>query len=452
MPSSAGMAEPGPDTLPRGHGGRHIRLGSGTAWVVIVQLLSAVSTIIIGAIVARTLGPDGKGVLSLLQQSVGMLIALGDLGVGVAAIYYISKGEVRPGTVLGNALVALAAVSVVAFAGLTVLLRSRYAVIEVPWAYVLGAFALFVMTLTLTWTGAVVTGLEGTRGAARGSITATALALAAVIVLWNLGHIDPMRVVLSTAAGAAIGAVVGLAPVWKSIEPLKISRDAFKTMARYSLRLHAASAADLIHFRQDLLLVGWLSGPAAVGIYSVALSMAEIASRLPSAIGAAIQAQASRVSEESALDFSARALRITVVVTVATAGVLSVIVPVLIPAVFGELFNPAVGVFYLLVPRIMANSLVWPVSSYQSARGVVYWRVGVAAALVNAALTVFLVPVWGYQGAAVSAGVSHTLLIVLLMRRLCRDTARPLAYFLVPTHDDMTAVLSALRSYTRPST
>jgi O-antigen/teichoic acid export membrane protein len=218
-------------------------------------------------------------------------------------------------------------------------------------------------------------------------------------------------------------------------------------MTRYSLRLHATSAADLIHFRQDLLLLGWLAGTGAVGIYSVALSVAEIASRLPSAIGSAIQAQASRVSEDSALDFSARAMRLTTLVSLGTVGGLSLLVPVAIPLVFGAAFVPAVGVFYVLIPRILANSLVWPVSSFQSARGVVYWRVGVAATLFNATLNVALIPTLGYLGAAVAASASNMLLVVLLMQRLCRDTGRGPGFFLVPTRDDLVIARQAVRGY-----
>lgn len=449
VPGGAGDHPTDPAVLPRAHDGTRIRLGSGTAWALSVQVVTAVSTLVIGAIVARTLGPDGKGVLSLLQQSVGILVILGDLGLGIAAIYYISKGRVCAGTVLGNALVLLAGVSAVALGGLALLLRSPVAVVEVSWTYTVIAFALFVFTLLLSWTSAIVTGLEGTRGAARASIVSSAVTLASVAGLWLLGYASPASVLASATLGAATGILWGLVPVSAALRPVHVSTDALRTMMRYSIRLHAASAADLIHFRQDLLLLGWLSGTSAVGLYSVALSVAEIAARLPSAIGTAIQAQASRVSEESALDFSARALRLTVLIALGTTMLLALIVPVAIPLVFGTAFLPAVAAFYLLVPRILANSLVWPVSSYQSARGIVYWRVSIFATALNLALNVVLIPGWGFQGAAVAASVSNVVLLTLLMRRLCRDSGQPARFFLVPTRDDLAMALAAARSYAR---
>jgi O-antigen/teichoic acid export membrane protein len=429
--------------------GRRIRLGSGTAWALSVQLVTAVSTLVVGAIVARTLGPEGKGVLSLLQQSVGILVILGDLGLGVAAIYYISKGEVRAGTVLGNALVLLAGVSVLALGGLVVLLRSPLAVIDVSWTYTAVAFALFALSLLLSWVGAIVTGVEGTRGAARAAIVSSSVTLVAVVAFWLAGWASPLAVLAAAATGAALGIASGLLPVLPALHPVRASREAFRLMTRYSLKLHAATAADLIHFRQDLLILGWLGDTQSVGVYSVALSVAEIASRLPSAIGAAIQAQASRVSERSALDFSARALRLTVLVALGTVVVLVVLVPVAVPAVFGAAFVPAVGAFYLLIPRIFANALVWPVSSYQSARGIVYWRVSMGATALNAALNVALVPVLGFHGSAIAASASNVVLLVLLLQRLCRDTGKGPRFFLVPTREDLALARDAARGYAR---
>jgi O-antigen/teichoic acid export membrane protein len=437
------------DALPRAHDGRRIRLGSGTAWVVAVQLIAAASTILIGAIVARWLGPEGKGVLSLLQQSVTLLAVLGELGLGIAAIYYVSKGEVRPGTVLGNALVLLGVVSTVAFLGLVVLLRTPLAVVDVSWTHVFVALGLFAATVLLSWVGSIVTSVEGTRGAARASVVASLVTLGIVYWLWVSLRLTPLGVLIASATGATLGIVVGLAPAWRALQPVKASMAVFRSMIHYSLRLHAASAADLVHFRQDILILGWLAGPSAVGVYSVALSLAEIASRLPAAIGSAIQAQASRVSEESALDFSARALRLTTFISLVTTGALALVAPVAIPMIFGPSFVPAIGIVYVMLPRMLANSLVWPVTSYQSARGVVYWKVGVLATVSNAALNIALIPLLGYHGAAIAASASNLLLVALLLQRRCRDTNRRPAFFLVPTRDDFKLAKQAIGSYAK---
>ena len=50
-------------------------------------------------------------------------------------------------------------------------------------------------------------------------------------------------------------------------------------MAAYSAKLYAGSAADFLHFRQDVLMLGWMVGPSAVGVYSVGVSLGEVATK-----------------------------------------------------------------------------------------------------------------------------------------------------------------------------
>ena len=152
-----------------------VRLGAGTAWSVAMQVVTAAANIIVGILVSRALGPDGKGTLSIIQQSVAILLIIGDLGIGLAAVYYISKSEVRPGTVLGNALVALVAVSGAAFVVMLVLFRSPLAVVELSWSYTLAAFGLFVVSLGMSWVGSIAVGVRGVKGLARPSIVASLL-------------------------------------------------------------------------------------------------------------------------------------------------------------------------------------------------------------------------------------------------------------------------------------
>jgi O-antigen/teichoic acid export membrane protein len=426
-----------------------VRLGSGTAWAVAMQLVTAVTSVLVGIIVARTLGPDGKGTLSIIQQVVAVLLVLGDLGVALSAVYYISKAEIPAGTVLGNALAALGAVSAVAFVALAVLFLSPVAVVSLSWTYVLAAFALFVASLTLSWLGSIAMGLHGVGGQARAAMLASVVTLLLVVAAWLLGFRSPLAVIVSTVAGSVAGCALALTSLRGEIGRVRASFSAFRRMVRHSLRLYVGSAADYLHFRQDILLLGWMSSVGSAGIYSVGVSVAEIASRLPAAMGSAIQAKASRVSHESALEFSARAIRLTVVLAVVVVGTLAALAGWLIPLLFGAAFAGAVDVVYLLVPGILANALIWPISSYQSARGQVYWGISFVSVVLNVALNLALISAWDYRGAAVASSISYVVLLGGLLLRLRRDTELGLSAFLVPRREDLEILSASVRAYLR---
>lgn len=429
--------------------GGPVRLGSGTAWAVAMQLVTALTSILVGIIVARTLGPDGKGTLSIVQQVVAVLLVLGDLGVALSAIYYISKGEIPAGTVLGNALVALGVVSVAAFVALGVLFLSPVAVISLSWTYVFAALALFVASLMLSWLGSIAMGLHGVGGQARAAMLASVVTLLLVLAVWLLGFRSPLVVIVSAAAGSVAGCAVALASVRGDMGRVRASFSAFRRMVRHSLKLYVWSAADYLHFRQDILLLGWLSSVGSAGIYSVGVSFAEIASRLPAAMGSAIQAKASRVSDESALEFSMRAIRITGLLATIFVGVLAALASWLVPLLFGPSFSGAVDVLHLLIPAMLANALIWPVSSYQSARGRLVWGASVASFVLNVALNLWLISVWDYRGAAVASSISYVVLLAGLLLRLSRDTGLGLAILLLPRREDFEILAASVRAYLR---
>jgi O-antigen/teichoic acid export membrane protein len=181
----------------------------------------------------------------------------------------------------------------------------------------------------------------------------------------------------------------------------------------------------------------------------VGVSLAEIATRLPSAMSSAIQAQAARVSHESALDLSGRAIRLTVLCAVPVLVALGLVVNWLIPMLFGEAFRGAVGVFYLLAPGALANALILPISSYLGARGHVYWGVSVVSVGLNIALNLALITPFGYLGAALASSVSYAFLVTMLVVRLRAMTGMGPRFFLVPTLEDCRVIINSARAYLR---
>lgn len=412
-----------------------------------MQIVTAIASLAIGVVVARTLGPEGKGTLSIVQQSVAVLLVLGDLGIGLSAIYYIARREVRAGIVLGNALVVLGAVTAVAGITLTLMLRSPWAIIELPMAYVGASTVLFATSLMAVWIGSIAVGLEGIRGQAMNAIAAAIASLLLVIAFWFLGWRTPFNVLVASAVGAAIGIALTLTMIGPMLGRVRPSIETFSRMVHYSARLHIATAAALLLSRQDILMLGWFLGSSAVGIYSVAASMSELACRLPSAFADAIVAKASRISQEEALDGSARVMRVATLLTVVILAAMAIVMPVVVPLVFGAAFAAASAIFYMLVPGIFAKALIYAVSSYQTARGWVYWRVSIVSVVFNAVLGLLLIPRIGYFGAAAASSVSHVVLFALLMRHLCHDTHRSWTFFLAPTRDDIRFTMRSARAY-----
>ncbi len=425
-----------------------IRLGSGTAVALISQAVALVSSVVVSALIARSLGPAGKGALSVVQQTVAIALVFGNLGISTSNLYYLSRKEITPGVATGNTLALASVMTAITAVPIIFLLFGPLAVVpDMPLRIALLAVATFAVGLILAWFGSVVVGLRGLGPQAATGIVSTAVTLMLSLILAWAGRLSVAGVLIATIAGS----LAGLASMtyWGRgrIGRIRVDLRAMRRGAGHSIRAHLSGLADFTHMRQDILLLGWLSGSAAVGFYSVGVSFAELAWYIPNAVGQAIQAQAARVSHESALDFSARSLRLSILITVVVAAALVVVVPVALPLIFGSTFAPSVRIFYLLLPGTMLYGLTSLILYYQVARGIVYWKVSVAVAVLNALGNFVLVPRVGAAGAAVASSVSYATYFVAILYTMVRDTGVPLRRLLVPTPDDVRLLARVASGY-----
>ncbi|MDY0088335.1 MAG: oligosaccharide flippase family protein [Coriobacteriia bacterium] len=424
--------------VPAEHNPGEIRLGSGTALTLIAQGVTMASNVLIGILIARTLGATGKGVLSVVQQIVGIALLIANLGISTSNIYYISRKEIRPGVATGNLLVLCAAITLIAAVPIVGLLSGPVAVLPIIRPHlVLIALAAFSSGLLLSWFGSVVVGLRGLRPQAVASILSALTSLALVVVVLRTVSLSVAGVMLAGVGGTLVG--LGTMAWWARgrIGRISVDLQAMRATARHSLRVHLSGLSDYLHLRQDILLLGWLAGASAVGYYSVGVSFAELAWYIPNAVGLAIQAQGARVSHESARDFAARSLRISVLITAAVSLVLAATVPWLLPALFGEPFARSVPIFFLLLPGAAFNGLTAVMLYYQISRGTVYWRISLAVTVLNLVGVLLLVPRWGAHGAAIASSLSYAAYFVWILSRVTRDAEMGVVELLVPTGSDV---------------
>jgi O-antigen/teichoic acid export membrane protein len=397
-------------------------------------------------LVARLFGVEGKGLLSIIMQVPGLLIMVLDLGITTSTLYFVSRGELRPGTAAANALVIAAALGVLGAPLIYALLAGPLAVAPgVPLAAVVIAVAILPSGLYSAWLAGISNGLSDLVLPLWNAIASSVATIVGLAVLLLTGHGNVTAVVGVSALGTFVGIGVFVVGMRRHLRPFRVDLAAARGMARFSAKAYTTSIAGFLHERQDVLLLGWLAGAGAVGLYSVGVSFAELTWYVPSALSAAILAKGSRRSEESAVDYTARTSRIAIVFMLVTVAGSLAIVPVLLPLVYGRAFAPAVFAFFALLPGVIADGVTRILWSYQTTRGRLYWGQALGTTVLNLAAVVVLVPILGGAGAGLASSVSYSVLAVLALRRFCADTGASLADVLVPRRADMQIIFRTLR-------
>lgn len=297
--------------------------------------LSAFAT---APILARGLGPDGRGELAALLTPLAVAEAVAALGTPLAAAYFI-----RSGTRFRS--VRSAGLWIVTLAGLATTLAL---VAAAP--LLLGTYPELVPTFRWlavgVFVGAYIEFYRGVRSGqeAYGRVNANywlgAMGrLAGIVVLALLGALTPERVaVLSIAVGLIAGLTLlhGRGPA--TAEPPTAPGVTRRAMWRFSLQTWAGVVSGSIGSRLDQLLLIGLVTPEVLGVYVVAGTAASV----PMAFFPAIQRLfLNRAAGRSDAAVITKASRLSATVALGTVLCLEPFMPLLVSVVFGPAFDDA---------------------------------------------------------------------------------------------------------------
>jgi O-antigen/teichoic acid export membrane protein len=412
--------------------------------VAVTSRLLLAAVIVVGDVVlARTLGAPGKGafaLLILLSQIVALVLGLGlDRALGV--IIPRSRDEARRGAanvlvwtaVIGGAGTVLLAVlaqpaggpAIVALPGVT------------PAQSVLGALAvmgemLFGVGLVALLARRRLMAYNAVRLLRRATLIVTVIALALVSRL----QLEAALVLNLLSLGVSL-AVIGTICARDGLLGGRPDRSLLLEQVGFGARSVLGVLGERLLFRVDAFLLAALVGVAATGVYSVATAFAETLWYVPSALGIVLFSRAVSAGESTPRT-AATMTRLTLAGTTLMALPVALAAPLVVGTLYGEEFVLAGTALQVMLPGIVAYSVVAVLGPYLVGSGApaTYTLAVIAGLGLNIAADLVLIPMAGMLGAALGASIAYTataLVIVLAFVRLTDQTVR---HTLIPVRAD----------------
>jgi O-antigen/teichoic acid export membrane protein len=404
-----------------------------------------------GVVVARALGPTGKGFYDIAVGSAMLLTTFTGLSLPSGIFFYASRGPLayrRLLLVLGSiALIeALVVMALLAIFGDTPVIAwmlpggSRWTA-----ALLIGLLLLALQSQQLLQ--GVVKGRGEFATFAGSEVLARGGTLILVGALFVAGIMQPEPYVLGF--GLATLAAVGL--LTSSVLAASESSDALPlpAMLRYSLPLFLGNVVQFLNYRVDIFFVKNYTGLSAVGTYTVAVWLAQIVWLVPNALASLVLRAVAERDGSGAMDRVAAVTRATLALSVLTGLALVVVGSVGIAPVFGDAFGGSVPALLLLMPGTILFCPTIVLSAYLNGiqrQAFTTW-VACLALVVTGVLNILLVPQIGIRGAAIASTCSYTastLATLLLVRRF--NPGLSLSTLLVARGSDLRFALTALRA------
>jgi O-antigen/teichoic acid export membrane protein len=381
-----------------------------SARLFVAQVVGNAGFFVAVLVLARGLGPEGRGTVAFLIVTAMVLGRVARLGVSDATtVFAAQRPEERPALFTNVVVFAALAGSLAGAIACTALLLLEGARPEGLGSTELALLGVGAALAALVEAGyAFLLGCGRLRSQALITGSASWIYAGLLLVAWAVAGLTVALASLVWVLGQGIRASMLVSASWRGIGPARPRVELLLESFRFGIRAWLGSLARFLNFRTDQILMGFIASEAALGVYAVAVNAAEILLYLPEATALALLPFTATSDVESRPRQSLRAFRVLATLTMAGALVGAATGPFVIPAVFGPAFDDSVVPFLLLLPGaigfaalgIFSNTLLASGYPGPSSLG------PVTALTVGFGLDLLLIPPFGTTGAAVAASVA----------------------------------------------
>lgn len=365
------------------------------------QVVSALALALVAIITARTLGPHERGVLVVCMTVTALVAPIAGLGVSYAGRTLLA-GE--RGTHLVGPYWRLASVS--SLASLATSLPILWTTLNSLDRTNIDAMLPFALHAGLGV--AAVFAVDATY--ARGSMVRAVILEASgptiqvilVTVLTVAGAASITEYAWALLAGTFVQVAVGR-PRLSSLDRHLFWKGDSKALLSAGVRGLPAQLVQGVGYRSDRLLIAWLATPAAVGIYSVAATIAELL-WLPALA-------ASRLLWRLATHGVPMRGRLLLTITLLTmcAVPVAIAAPTVVRIAFGQEYVGAIPLVNVLLVGTLGVGIAITAGAALSGRGMFSFvsALNAAAIVVVIVLDVVVISRWGVMGAAVVSACTY---------------------------------------------
>jgi O-antigen/teichoic acid export membrane protein len=316
-----------------------------TATNILMTAFGAVT----GLLLARALGPDGRGMLAAIVVPLTLIPWLLSLGLPNFAARESARGR-RLGVLLpcvGVPALALGALGAAAAYPVASWLADGR---EVVFTYLSIGLLLLPIALAENILNATASGLERWNLLIVARLLGPLISLIATCILFILGDLT----VATAAVVALVTGVASLAPVvtlLRNIRPLQFDLGFAVEGLRFGVKSWVGNVSYLANQQLDQFLMILLVPARELGLYAVAVSVAGIGGWLTGGVNSVLLPRVARGQEH----LIAQATRVTLaIVGIANLG-FAMIIPLALPALFGSRFEDATPMVWILLVAAVPN-------------------------------------------------------------------------------------------------
>jgi O-antigen/teichoic acid export membrane protein len=375
-------------------------------------LLMGVS-LVTSVVVARILGPAGRGFYAVAVAAGALGAQFGTLGLHTSNAYFVAKNPDKLPCLTGNTLAVAFGFGGIIVVVLGCILSIWRGLLSIEGGLLVLALLSIPFGLAYNLLQNLMIGVQDVRGYNVVEIASKSLPLILIGILL-LAHAVTVASVFSTTV-----IVMVICCIWTVCRLSsrfeggpQLSSAMFVQSIHYAIKAYLAATFCFLVLRADLFMVQHMLGPEQAGYYSIASTMADYVATLATVIGMILFPKLSALADNSRkLAMTQKASVGTALIMLPLVALASLLAKPVVSLLFGAEFTPASFAFVLLMPGMLflgvhsvavqfLNSIGYPRSV------VIIWG---ACSIFNIVANLWAIPHYGIAGASLVSSISYFL-------------------------------------------
>ncbi len=411
------------------------------------QILTLIIGFISGVLLARWLGPAGRGAFTALLVYPTIMISLLSMGMRQATVYYLGKKKYSESDIVGVTLLLLILSSITGVLASVVIIsytqNSDYNLMLI----LLASFTI-PADLTINYFTGILIGKKRINKFNQIMYLVPIINFALIIFLVFFIKLYIVGAVLATLIAKIALATYALLSINKEYS-LKIccSSEIIKRMfslgSTYAISLFILN----LNYRVDIIILEHLSSVTEIGQYTIGVGFAELLWQLPTAFGLVIFAYSANAKDSNKFSQDiAKMIRIIFPIVLIGSVFLYFASGYIIPFLYGKEYIPSIKMLKILLPGIVMMSFFKIINMDLAGRGKpdITIKLFLPAVLINIMLNIILIPDFGGCGAAFASTISYTIASISILYYYIRITQLSLREILICNKSDFEFMLKVV--------
>lgn len=390
-----------------------------TSWLLISQVITSIFGFVWIVLLARYLGVSDFGIMNFAISFTGIMSIFIDLGINTYVTRDLSRSPELSQKYIGNAIPLKIFLSILSFiATLVILLIMDYNLLTIE---VVLLFAIQTIFLNMGWLfNGVFQAFSKMKYQAIGIIINSSLILSGTLLLtyFNLG-------LIAVALSYMVGSIITLIYLYNNIKnrivvpKIQIDLDFWKKSIKQAIPFGITGIFTTIYFMIDTVMISFMAGSTAVGIYSSAYKIITVFTTIYTVYTYVVFPLMSKLYKDSEdlLKVSyEKSIKYLLMIMLPFAIGITIYSQDIITFIYGESYIFAGDVLKILIWNVLFIMINGASTSLLNSSNseVAVTKINGLACLVNVVLNLFLIYYLSYIGASIATVITGVIIFILM--------------------------------------